>query len=283
MSHNEKRTHWLKEGAISLGVGVCYGATVVITAHPFDTIKTKMQVDPAYNNRGMFNSSLKLLRTEGVIGFYRGFFPPLVGSGMYRSIQFSAFEATYTFLDNNFGKSTIPFTNGVENRVVIGGIMAGSVRSLIETPLEYAKIARQCGRSYKIRDLYTGMTITWMRASVLMPFYFIYLDYFRRNFDTMFTSNIIGPFLASGVGSVAAWWMCWPLELVKCQIQSGHMKEKNWSIWQRLKFIVKERGGVFALYRGIAPGSLRSFVGNGSGMVIMQYLQKKVTQSGIRD
>jgi len=39
----------------------------------------------------------------------------------------------------------------------------------------------------------------------------------------------------------------------------------------------------WGLYRGIAPGSLRSFVGNGSAMVVMQYLQKKVTELGLRD
>ena len=33
MSHNEKRTHWVKEGAISLGIGVFYGVTVVAVGH----------------------------------------------------------------------------------------------------------------------------------------------------------------------------------------------------------------------------------------------------------
>jgi hypothetical protein len=28
MTHNEKRQHWLKEGAIGLGTGVLYGVTV---------------------------------------------------------------------------------------------------------------------------------------------------------------------------------------------------------------------------------------------------------------
>jgi len=33
MSHNEQRTHWLKEGAIGLGIGVIYGVTVVAIGH----------------------------------------------------------------------------------------------------------------------------------------------------------------------------------------------------------------------------------------------------------
>ena len=73
---------------------------------------------------------------------------------------------------------------------------------------------------------------------------------------------------------------------------------------QLTKFIVRERGGFWGLYRGIAPGSIRSFIGNGNfslknkeinkafldeisfllgcGMVIMQFAQKKVTEYGLR-
>jgi hypothetical protein len=92
----------------------------------------------------------------------------LWGSGIYRSIQFSAFEATYnyydsflefswplanflkesfkynyfsyTLFDNKFGKAHINSTHGLELRVILAGIMAGTVRSLIETPLEYVKV-----------------------------------------------------------------------------------------------------------------------------------------------
>jgi solute carrier family 25 carnitine/acylcarnitine transporter 20/29 len=55
------------------------------------------------------------------------------------------------------------------------------------------------------------------------------------------------------------------------------------TVFQRFKYIVHERGGFLALYRGIAPGSLRSFVGNGFAMVVMQYAQRKVTDWGLRD
>lgn len=33
MTHNEKRGHWVREGAISLGTGILYGVTVVGAAH----------------------------------------------------------------------------------------------------------------------------------------------------------------------------------------------------------------------------------------------------------
>ncbi len=67
-------------------------------------------------------------------------------------------------MDTSMGKMSIPFTNGLETRVIYGGLVAGTMRflnfnilkkfndlfyflnffylkrALIETPLEYAKV-----------------------------------------------------------------------------------------------------------------------------------------------
>ena len=52
---------------------------------------------------------------------------------------------------------------------------------------------------------------------------------------------------------------------------------------QRIRFILNERGGLIGLYRGLGPGTCRSFLANGSAMVVMQYAQRKVTEWGLRD
>ena len=44
-----------------------------------------------------------------------------------------------------------------------------------------------------------------------------------------------------------------------------------------------ERGGFLALYRGIWPGTLRSFISNGTSMVVMVWAQKKVSDLGLRN
>ena len=45
---------------------------------------------------------------------------------------------------------------------------------------------------------------------------------------------------------------------------------------------VRERG-FFGLYRGIGPGTLRSFLANGTSMIVMSNAQKLVTKMGLRD
>ena len=46
--------------------------------------------------------------------------------------------------------------------------------------------------------------------------------------------------------------------------------------------VFRERGGVFGLYRGIVPGSIRSFLANGCAMIVMSFAQRKVTELGLR-
>ena len=56
------------------------------------------------------------------------------------------FEAFYTKWENNEGmRRNIPFTGGLEWRVPCAGFIAGSTRSFIECPFEYAKVKRQTG------------------------------------------------------------------------------------------------------------------------------------------
>lgn len=62
-------------------------------------------------------------------------------------------------MDNWFGRTQIPLTNGLEVRVVSGGMMSGTLRAFVETPLEYAKIKRQMGENWRIRDTYTVLKL----------------------------------------------------------------------------------------------------------------------------
>jgi hypothetical protein len=57
---------------------------------------------------------------------------------------------------------------------------------------------------------------------------------------------------------------------------------RQMSVIQRMKLVVRERGGYFALYRGIMPGTIRSFLANGTSMVVMATAQRKVTEWGLR-
>jgi hypothetical protein len=43
-------------------------------------------------------------------------------------------------MDNNTLTKKIPLTGGIEWRVLLAGIIAGSTRAVFESPFEYAKV-----------------------------------------------------------------------------------------------------------------------------------------------
>jgi len=151
--HSEKRTTWYRDGGIALLTGFLYGGSNTLVGHPFDTVKTKMQAQAGHMAEGQegrgpryLATIAKVYRTEGLTGFYRGWMPPFLGSVLYRSTQFTVYEAFYTKAEQgNFLKSTIPWSGGLECRVLAGGVLASSARAFIECPFEYAKVKRQTG------------------------------------------------------------------------------------------------------------------------------------------
>ena len=258
-----------------------YGTTSVAVGHPFDTIKTKMQAQRGFESRSMIRSFGKTLTEQGIRGLYRGALPPLFGSGIYRSTQFAVFEAAYTYMDNPSGRYEIPLTGGIQTRVIVGGIIASTARAIIETPLEYAKVRGQTQQAWKLRNVYTGFGVTWCRTVGLMCTYFILVDSGRRHAPELFSTPLLGPFLTSGVAATLGWWVVWPLEYMKSQVQGNY--GRNQSVLRRMRAVVRERGGFLALYRGIGPGTIRSFIANGTSMIVMVNAQRKVSEWGLRE
>ena len=172
------------------------------------------------------------------------------------------------------------FILSLQVRVLVGGVFASTARAIIETPLEYAKVRRQTQQNWRFRHLYTGFGVTWFRTVGLMCTYFILVDSGRRHIPELFATPLIGPFLTSGVAATLGWWVVWPLEYMKSQVQGDYGQHQ--SVLQRMRTVVRKRGGFFALYRGIGPGTIRSFIANGTSMIVMAHAQKKVSEWGLR-
>lgn len=83
-------------------------------------------------------------------------------------------------MDNRFGRTQIPLTNGLEVRVIGGGMMAGTIRALVETPLEYAKIKRQTGDTWHLRDTYTVLFAFKLKLNQSKSLKFFYFQGFEN-------------------------------------------------------------------------------------------------------
>jgi solute carrier family 25 carnitine/acylcarnitine transporter 20/29 len=231
----------------------------------------------------MTQSAIKLFKTEGLVGFYRGAVPPLLGSSIFRATQFAVFEAIYTKLDNHsIFSNKIPFTFGLEPRIILGGFAAGTARSIIECPFEYSKVQGQTGQTWHINTMYQGFKPLWLRNTSLLVIYFNLIDFFRRNTNAYNYKYSL--FFMNGFCASIGFLLIWPVEIAKNRIQSMKSEEsKLVSIKQIIRKRVNEHGVIQGLYRGCVAGLLSVFIRNGASILAMLYGHRLLTSYGFRD
>ena len=163
---------------------------------------------------GYIDSIKMVYRTDGFIGFYRGVIPPLAGGVIYRSLQMSGYETMYQKCEHHENmKKTIPFTGGIQYRVIAGAITSATWRSIAECPFEYAKVKRQTGQTWKLADGFTGFGVLYLRSTGLLIAFFSILDSMRRH--TKIFNYKVGQFFGTGTAAMVAYWFIWPFEVLK--------------------------------------------------------------------
>lgn len=282
--NTETRSRWYVEGAIALGTGMLYGATNALVGHPMDTVKSKMQAQSGFlsgADSGMAGVVRRVWRTEGVRGFYRGVVPPLMGSSVYRSLQFAVFEAVYTReKELGWDQALVPGAGGLAWATVAAGACGASARAVGESPIEYAKVKRQTGQVWQLREVYQGFAMQYLRTVGLMTLIFCGVDSVSRWRGGEAAKTPSHRFLTWGGVSMLAFWAIWPLETLKNQVQAGTVVPGTAS--PSLRQRAAHLGGFLGLYRGILPGSISVFLRNGCAAVVMGEAQRAITELGLR-
>lgn len=216
---------------------------------------------------------LKLLRTEGIPGLYRGGLPLLIGGTLFRSAQFGVNDIGLNFI-RSFRNSSEPlkkkdrfFFNIFDYEVIFGGFCGGLGRGIVEAPFEFVKVRRQVDISWKFKDIYKGSGITLVRNSFLFMFFMVYID-----LGNQLVEGELNPFIKGSVCANLAWLTIWPLDVVKSQLQSGNFQTKN--IFKLLYYSHKNN----TLYRGLLPGLLRSSIANGCSMTVFVKVKEQLEQ-----
>lgn len=297
----------LEEGFLGLVGGALFGLVSPVVGHPLDTIKTKMQADSAHLHSTFSQTVKSVYQTQGVLGFYRGFLPPLVGSIAYRGVLFGAYSSTYAACEHVPVLHEPLFVSwGLRPSVILGGMAASVARAIIESPLDFIKVRNQVGKQAMhdahstghvqhahVRDvvraflqspvnhvqhLYHGFVPTLFRTMGLLGFFFILVDYSVRYIPDVVNAPLFGPFFKGGVCATAAWSFAFPFETAKSVIQSdttGRYKTMSNATWKVMKQLYSERG-MRGLYRGFGPGASRSFLANGISMSVYAWFQDTI-------
>lgn len=201
------------------------GSCQTIIGHPFDTIKTLKQVYPQ-------SSTLNLLKNNH--GFYKGYFPALIGGCLQNSFIFS----TEKYFEKNFS----PITSG---------FISGTITSLIISPMELIKSNQQIKRKWKIKDLTRGLGLCILRDSIGFSIYFGSYHYLQNKNNN--------PLLNGGIAGTLSWTYSYPFDTIKTKKQTSNKSIKE--IIKNTKFL-----------SGINIMLFRAFVVNAGIFYVFEHL-----------
>ena len=143
-------------------------------------------------------------------------------------------------------------------KVTVAGICGGIGRGLVEAPIDFMKVRAQVGNRWTFRELSHGASVTIGRNSILFSSFATYMDIVKQVVPN------IGGFWLGAIAANMAWLTVWPIDVVKTRVQSGLYTGMS----NRQVLVQVWREGL--LFRGLAPGLVRSTLANGTSMMVYQ-------------
>ncbi|XP_015242161.1 PREDICTED: calcium-binding mitochondrial carrier protein SCaMC-1-like [Cyprinodon variegatus] len=129
--------------------GSLAGATAQTAIYPMEVLKTRLTLRKTGQYAGMFDCAKKILRKEGVIAFYKGYIPNLIGIIPYAGIDLAVYETLKsTWLSHHAKDSANP---GV--LVLLGcGTISSTCGQLASYPLALIRTRMQAQASLDVSD-----------------------------------------------------------------------------------------------------------------------------------
>ncbi|GMI63911.1 A BOUT DE SOUFFLE [Hibiscus trionum] len=287
--------------------GTVGGAAQLIVGHPFDTIKVKLQSQPAPlpgqppKFAGAMDAVKQTLAAEGPRGLYKGMGAPLATVAAFNAVLFTVRGQMEAFLRSEPGA---PLT---VNQQVIAGAGAGVAVSFLACPTELIKcrlqaqsalavdtgsatvavkyggpmdVARQVLRSEGgARGLFKGLVPTLAREvpgnAAMFGVYEALKQYMAGGTDTskLGRGSLI---VAGGLAGASFWGSVYPTDVVKSVLQVDDYKNPKYKGSMHAFRSILASEGVKGLYKGFGPAMARSIPANAAC-----FLAYEVTRSSL--
>ncbi|KAJ6597002.1 mitochondrial carrier [Mycena vulgaris] len=284
--------------AVACALSASYIST--FAGYPLDSLKSRLQTMKTPIT--VPKLAALVYREEGVMGFYRGLWIPLVTISFVRAASFTIYTETKDYFRV---KSWLARDSFLDAALVggIGGAMSGSLISFGSAPFELVKVRRQLEytiaaskgihlvkppgtvaavkeifKSNGIRGLYTGFRLHFLRDTLGTGLYFLEYDGMRhllgrdRNGEQGATpswlpihSSLV-PFVCGSLSGVTSWALIYPLDVVKTKVQQRALAgERYRGVWETLHRLI--RGPDPAVPKPLLAGCARIYRGLGVSAV----------------
>ena len=240
----------------------CFGGFIGTSlSHPLDTIRIKTQS----NRYNIYQNTNDIFIRNGPIGFYKGFFPPLISISLEKAIVFGVYNNCYNkkiFKNNN--------TN-----ILFSGYMSGVAASFFVTPLEAVKIHQQnmvegypfikCFRNLILNGrLYSSFIPTLFREPPGFAIYFSTYNYLNQILPS---NNIYNTFLYGSLSGCISWIFIYPADVIKTRLQVS-----NDNLISIIKDSIKKKN----LYKGFSLSIMRAIPLHGGAFVGYEYIKNNI-------
>jgi len=221
--------------------------------YPLDSLKSRLQTTKTQIT--IPKLAALVYREEGVMGFYRGLWIPLMTISFVRAASFTIYSRT----KEHFINHNILCHNTIVDVSLTGGIsgaMSGALISFGSAPFELVKVRRQLEYTiaaskgvslvkppgtlqavkeiYKVNGfpgLYTGFRLHFLRDTSGTALYFLEYDGMRHLLGRKRSGEqgptpswlpipgSLVPFVCGSVSGVTSWALIYPLDVVKTKVQ----------------------------------------------------------------
>lgn len=292
MSATTNKDNALMVGLKDIFAGSLGGVAQVLSGHPLDTVKVRLQTQTSLIYKGTIDCLSKTIKEEGFAGLYKGVQSPLVGLAVMNSVMFLAYGQAKTYLQTDPNK---PLTL---SQFAQAGAFAGICLSFVEGPVDLFKCqmqvqygagqkysgimdcAKQIVGQYGVRGAYQGLGATFLRDVPSNAAYFLFYEYFRKLQTKPGESVSDLPawkvMVAGAMGGMGYWAVTYPTDVVKSTIQTDNIdpaqRKYHGIIDTARKIMAKE--GVKGFYKGFTPCIIRSIPANAACFVVYEQVRK---------
>jgi len=275
---------------IAGGVG---GACLVLSGHPLDTIKVRLQTmkvvpgqAPPY--AGALDCARQTVARDGFRGLYKGVAAPLTAVTPMYSLCFFGYE---------FGKRVFTTEEDYRDLHLLPIAAAGATSAVFSTPIQApqervkcviqvqenakysgtADCARSLMREGGVTSLFRGFWSTMARDGLASAFYFSSYEYCKRQFsDADGNVGTFGTLTAGGIAGMLNWLFAIPIDTLKSKYQVAPDGTYPRGIRSAFVDVVRNEGAA-SLFRGLGPIMLRAFPANAACFLGYETAMKAIT------
>ncbi|XP_037828914.1 calcium-binding mitochondrial carrier protein SCaMC-1-like [Kryptolebias marmoratus] len=179
--------------------GSMAGATAQTAIYPMEVLKTRLTLRKTGQYAGMFDCAKKILRKEGVIAFYKGYIPNLLGIIPYAGIDLAVYETLKNaWLSHHAKDSANP---GV--LVLLGcGTISSTCGQLASYPLALVRTRMQAQASLDVSDQpsMSSLLRTILAKDGFFGLYRGILPNFMKVIPAVSISYVVYEYMKTGLG-----------------------------------------------------------------------------------